>query len=351
MPDFNTDDERWNAILKHDSQTDGAFWYGVKTTGIYCRPTCPSRRPKRENAVYFATPAEAEQAGFRPCKRCAPDQISHVARAVLEVRGRIEAGEVGTTLTDFAASVGVSPFHLQRAFKAQFGISPKQYAMQRRTSLLKQELRQAPTVSRAIYEAGHESAASAYARSTDQLGMKPGEYRRAGAGQYIRFCVTESPLGDLLVAATDRGLCGVRLGQRTELLAELEREYPKAALIEAPDTLTAEIQAIQDYLAGQPLPSLPTDAPGTDFQKRVWAVLSTIPAGETRTYAQIAELIGEPNAVRAVARACAANPVALIIPCHRVVRKGGALSGYRWGAERKQALLDLELKIEQGAES
>ena len=351
MPDFDTDDDRWNAILTHDSQADGAFWYGVKTTGIYCRPACPSRRPRPENVHYFGTPAEAEQAGFRPCKRCTPDQLGRITQAVLEVKRRLDAGEVSTTLTTFAAAVGVSPFHLQRAFKAQFGISPKQYAMQRRTTLLKQELRQAPTVSRAIYEAGHEAAATAYARSTDQLGMKPGEYRRAGAGQHIRFCVTESPLGDLLVAATDRGLCSVRLGERKELRADLEREYPKAALSEAPDSLQTEVQAIQDYLAGQPLPSLPTDAPGTEFQKRVWAVLSEIPTGETRTYAEIAELLGQPNAVRAVARACATNPVALVVPCHRVVRKGGALSGYRWGAERKQALLDLErLKTEQGAE-
>ncbi|GHF46785.1 AraC family transcriptional regulator of adaptative response/methylated-DNA-[protein]-cysteine methyltransferase [Deinococcus metalli] len=335
------DAARWAAVLAHDGAADGTFWYGVSTTGIYCRPGCPSRRPRREHVSFHDSPGAAEAAGFRPCKRCTPERIGAGARAVAHAQALIEAAPTPPALADLAAAVGVSPFHLQRVFKARLGVSPKQYALGRRTQKLKEELKMTPNVTAALYGAGHDSPATLYAPATDQLGMTPGAYARGGAGERIHYAVTDSVLGPMLVAATARGLCAVRFGEPDALGAELRAEYPRAELVEDAALLRTYVEGVQAHLAGRTLP-LTTDVPGTDFQRRVWAALREIPRGETRTYAQLAGMIGQPAAVRAVARACATNPVAVVVPCHRIVPKAGGHGGYRWGAERKARLLELE---------
>lgn len=339
------DDPRWNAVLAHDTAADGLFWYGVQSTGIYCRPGCPSRRPKRENVSFHDSPDAAQAAGFRPCERCTPERVDAGARAVAQAQALLDSAETAPTLTELASAVGVSPFHLQRVFKARLGVSPKQYALRRRTERLKENLRMDTTVTTALYDAGHDSPATVYAPATDQLGMSPRTYRKGGQGQTISYAVSDSTLGPMLVAATTRALCAVRFGEPDALLQELRAEYPKAELVEDAAPLAEYIAGVHAHLEGRALP-LTIDVPGTDFQRRVWAALRTIPAGETRTYAQLAEMIGQPSAVRAVARACAMNPVAVVVPCHRIVPKNGPKSGgqggYRWGTQRKAQLLDME---------
>lgn len=338
-----TEAQRWAAILAHDVKADGQFWYGVKTTGIYCRPSCPSRRPRQENVAYFSCPQGAQLAGFRACKRCVPDQIGAAAQAVARTQALLDGAETEPTLAELAQEVGMSPFHLQRIFKAQLGVSPKQYAMARRTEKLKRQLKAGQSVTRALYEAGHDTPGTLYAGSTDQLGMRPTHYARGGEGIEIAYDVIASPLGPLLVAATSRGLCSVQFGEEEALIEGLRREFPKARLSRDPDAIQPYHQALEDYFhERKALLSVPVGLEGTAFQQRVWAQLRAIPQGETRSYAEVARAIGAPNAVRAVASACAANPVGLVIPCHRVVRTGGQLSGYRWGVERKQALLQHE---------
>ena len=339
----SSDDARWQAVLARDAAQDGLFYYGVHTTGIFCRPACPSRRPRRENIQFFEDLESAQAAGFRPCLRCTPTQISARQRAVAHVKRLLDESETAPALTELARVVQLSPAYLQRLFKAQVGVSPKQYALARRAERLKARLRSGSDVTTALFEAGHSSASTLYSAQTDQLGMAPGVYQKGGAGQRIAYTVVESKLGQMLVAATRRGLVAVRFGEEAELVAELRAEYPHAELSDDAPALQAHISAIQAYLAGQERRlNLPRDVSSTDFQRRVWEALQAIPYGQTRSYAQVAEMIGSPSAVRAVARACASNPVALIVPCHRVVRSGGALSGYRWGVERKRALLDAE---------
>ena len=331
----------WNAVLEHSSAADGTFWYGVRSTGIYCRPGCPSRRPKRENVSFHISPQAAEAAGFRPCKRCTPERVNAGAQAVAQAQRLLDTAETAPTLGDLAAATGLSPFHLQRLFKAQLGVSPKQYALRQRSERLKEGLRMDISVTTALYDAGHDSPATVYAPATDQLGMSPGTYQKGGQGQTIRYAVTGSPLGQMLVAATERGLCAVRFGEPDVLAQELKAEYPQAELIEDATPLGDYIEGVLAHLAGRFLP-LQTDAPGTEFQRRVWAALCEIPAGQTRTYTELAQMIGQPSAVRAVARACATNPVGVVVPCHRIVPKAGGNGGYRWGAERKAQLLDME---------
>ncbi|THF84992.1 bifunctional DNA-binding transcriptional regulator/O6-methylguanine-DNA methyltransferase Ada [Deinococcus sp. KSM4-11] len=338
---YSDDEARWAAVLAHDTAADGLFWYGVKSTGIYCRPGCPSRRPKRENLSFHDSPAAAEAAGFRPCKRCTPERIDAGVRVVAHAQALIDAAQTAPQLTDLASAVGLSPFHLQRVFKARVGVSPKQYALRQRTEKLKEALKMNTTVTTALYGAGHDSPTTVYAPATDQLGMTPGAYARGGAGVRIHQTVADSVLGPMLVAATERGLCAVRFGEPEALRAELRAEYPNAELVDAAAPLMAYVEGVRAHLAGR-APSLVTDVPGTDFQRRVWAALREIPRGETRTYAQLAEMIGQPAAVRAVARACATNPVAVVVPCHRIVPKTGGHGGYRWGPERKARLLELE---------
>ena len=339
----SSDEARWQAVLARDAAQEGLFYYGVGTTGIFCRPACPSRLPRRENVVYFETPEAAQAAGFRACLRCQPGQVSVQQQAVAQVKCLLDNSETAPTLAELARATQLSPAHLQRLFKAQVGVSPKQYALARRAERLKARLRSGSDVTTALFDAGHASASTLYSSQTDQLGMAPGAYQKGGAGQRIAYAVVSSRLGQMLVAATPRGLVAVRFGEDTELLAELRSEYPHAEFSDDGPALQAQISAIQAYLAGQERSlNLPRDVSSSDFQCRVWEALQAIPYGETRSYAQVAEMIGSPAAVRAVARACASNPVALIVPCHRVVRSGGALSGYRWGVERKRALLKNE---------
>lgn len=332
---------RWQAVLTRDASQDGAFVYGVQSTGIYCRPTCPSRRPRRERVQFFDTPAQAEAAGFRPCKRChpqgvAPDPAGEVVQAICAyIR---EQGE--TSLADLGAQFHLSPTHLQRLFKRVTGLSPRQYAEVCRLDKFKRELREGESVTGAQNEAGYSSSSRLYERAPGQLGMSPKAYRSGGAAQVIRYTIFPSAVGQVLLAATERGVCALRLGDGVEVLAA---EFPRATLVEDPEGLAEWATVVASDLNGAgPLLQLPLDLQATAFQLRVWEVLRRIPAGETRTYQQVAEAIGQPTAARAAARAIATNPVALAIPCHRVIRGDGGMGGYRWGVERKQAILALE---------
>lgn len=338
---YPTEESRWEAVLARNAWADGAFWYGVRSTGIYCCPSCPSRRPRRENASFHDSPESAQAAGLRACLRCEPDGVSASVRVVARVKFLLETAETPPTLSALAADVGLSPFHLQRLFKRAVGLSPKQYALGLRTTRFKEGLKMGKPVTTAMYDAGHETSSTLYRQGS--LGMTPGAYRAGGAGQTIHFTVVDSALGPMLVAATTRGLCAVRFGDAGAMTAELRAEYPAATLTEDAVPLELYMQGLRAYLDGHnPELKLNTDAPGTEFQQRVWAALCQIPHGETRSYAQLAEMIGEPKAVRAVATACARNPVALVVPCHRIVPKAGGSGGYRWGLERKAALLDAE---------
>jgi AraC family transcriptional regulator of adaptative response/methylated-DNA-[protein]-cysteine methyltransferase len=343
------DDERcWQAVLAREPGFDGAFVYAVRSTGIFCRPTCPSRRPRREQVLFFGQPAAAEQAGFRACRRCRPGGPAHSAsQSDLAERARllIEAHpDQALTLDELGAQVGASPHHLQRVFKRVIGITPRQYAEARRLDRLKNRLKEGDSVTTALYEAGYNSSSQLYEQAPERLGMTPATYRRGGAGARIGYSIADTPLGRLLVAATERGVCFVSLADAdAPLEAALAREYPAAA-IERDDARLGEwLGAIARHLSGdEPRLDLPLDVQATAFQWRVWEALKAIPYGDTRSYRQIAEALGDRNAARAVARACATNPVALVIPCHRVVREGGDMGGYRWGLERKQALLQRE---------
>ncbi len=340
------DEERqWQSVLARDVEADGAFVYAVRTTGIYCRPTCPSRRPRRENTAFFALPEAAEQAGFRACRRCHPEQVAirdpQVA-VVQRVCHAIAANpEASPTLASLSADVGLSPFHMQRTFKRVMGITPRQYADACRMDRLKGELRKGEAVTSALYGAGYGSPSRLYERAPAQLGMTPAVYRRGGAGMRIHYTVVPCPLGLLLVAATERGLCAITLGDADDALADgLKREYPAADIARDVSGLDTAVAAILRHLHGQePHLDLPLDVQATAFQWRVWEALRAIPYGSTRSYGEIACAIGQPTAARAVAQACATNRVALAIPCHRVVRDNGEIGGYRWGIERKRMLL------------
>lgn len=343
----------WNAVVRRDAAWDGRFVYAVATTGVFCRPSCPSRRALRKNVSFHATPEAAARAGFRACKRCRPDGTTNAEACVAEVRRLLDAhvaeGGERPTLDRLADAVGMSPFHLQRTFKALVGATPAEYVRVRRGERFKAELRGGETVSRATYGAGYGSSSRAYADAAALLGMTPARYRRGGRGMTIRYVVAPCSLGSVLVAGTERGLCAVSLGDDVAALERaLRAEYPAAAVeaaesLGAGDPLAGWVGAIVAYLdARGAAPRAPVDVEGTPFQRRVWDALREIPAGETRSYAEVAAAIGAPRAARAVAAACAGNRVALVIPCHRVVREGGAVSGYRWGVERKRALLERE---------
>jgi len=343
------DEERlWQSVLARDVEADGAFVYAVRTTGIYCRPTCPARRPRRENVAFFALPEAAEQAGFRACHRCHPEQAAirdPQVEVVQRVCRAIAANpEEPPTLASLGADVGLSPFHLQRTFKRVMGITPRQYADACRMDRLKSELRKGEAVTSALYGAGYGSPSRLYERAPAQLGMTPAVYRRGGAGMRIHYTVVPCPLGRLLVAATERGICAINLGDAEDTLADsLRKEYPAAAIARDASGLDSTVAAIIRHLHGQePHLDLPLDVQATAFQWRVWEALQTIPYGSTRSYGEIARAIGQPTAARAVAQACATNRVALAIPCHRVVREDGDLGGYRWGIERKRTLLAQE---------
>ena len=338
----------WRAVLSRDAGWDGTFVYGVRSTGIYCRPSCSARKPLRAQVVFFPVPDAAERAGFRACRRCRPrDRAGH--DSPVEVVRRAcryldEHRDGPPSLDDISAHAGRSPHYLRRMFKRIMGITPRQYADARRLDWLKERLKEGETVTRALYDVGYGSSSRLYERAPEQLGMTPATYRRGGAGMRINYTIAESPLGRLLVAATERGVCAVSLGDSDAALEVfLSREYPAAEIHRDNDGLGRWVGPFLGHLQGrQPDLDLPLDIRATAFQRRVWQKLRSIPYGSTRTYGDIARSLGHPQAARAVARACATNPASLVIPCHRVVREDGGLGGYRWGVERKQALLDLE---------
>lgn len=340
-------DQAWAAVVSRDRHSDGTFVFAVRTTGVYCRPSCPARRPRRVNVRFFPSPDAAERAGYRACKRCQPRSAAGAPgeRAVARARAYIDAHlDEPITLDALAREVAMSPYHLQRVFKKQVGLSPKKYRDARRLERFKAHVRRGDTVSRATFEAGFGSSSTLYAAADAGLGMTPAAYRRGGDGVRIRYAVARTALGALLVAATDRGVCAVSLGDSPgELESGLRREFPRAELERADAALTAWVHPIVAHLEGTNADlERPVELHGTDFQMRVWRALREIPAGSTRSYSEVAESIGRPGAARAVARACASNRVALVVPCHRVVREGGELGGYRWGIDRKRRLLESE---------
>ena len=348
-----TQDTFWQAFLDKDASFDGRFVVAVCTTGIYCRPSCPARKPKRENVVFFRLPELARQAGFRPCKRCHPDEqtISHPQlELVRSVCHYIEQhSNDGLTLQALGERFNLSPAHLQRTFKDYVGISPLEYTEACRMQQLKHALREGVPISAAIYDAGFGSSSRVYEKTATQLGMTPRHYQRNGAGMQIQYTVVPCALGQLLVATTERGVCAVKLGDNAGELERILFEEFSAATIVRDDQAPGDwVQAILDFIAGsEPHLDLPLDVRATAFQKQVWQALQKIPYGETRTYSDIARSIGQPSAVRAVATACGANPAALVVPCHRIVRSDGGLGGYRWGIERKRELLAQEAKRSQ----
>jgi AraC family transcriptional regulator of adaptative response/methylated-DNA-[protein]-cysteine methyltransferase len=342
-----TDDERWAAVT---SRHEADFYYSVRTTGVYCRPSCGARIPRRENVAFHATTAGAEQAGFRPCRRCRPDEAPAAERRATTIAAAcraIEAAEQPPSLDALAGAAGMSRSHFQREFKAVTGLTPKAYSTAVRNRRVRERLAEGSatsTVTEAIYDAGFSSNGRFYATSTATLGMTPTDFRAGGAGMAIRFAVGECSLGSLLVAATAAGVCAISLGDDPDALVhQLEDRFPAASLAGADADferwMSAVVALVDDPQVGL---DLPLDVRGTAFQQRVWQALRDIPAGSTQTYSQVAAAIGAPTAVRAVAAACAANTLAVAIPCHRVVRTDGSLSGYRWGVDRKRLLLQRE---------
>jgi AraC family transcriptional regulator of adaptative response/methylated-DNA-[protein]-cysteine methyltransferase len=338
------------AIETRDAKYEGIFWYGVRTTGVYCRPTCRSRQPKPENVVFFALPEAARRAGFRACLRCHPDQVTlrdPQAELVQSVCQLIDLNLDETpNLENLGHQVRLSRFHLQRLFKKLMGITPRQYAEARRAEKFKTRIKAGESVSGAIYEAGYGSSSRLYEKSDAQLGMTPATYRKGGEGMNIKYVTVKSTFGRLLIAATERGICSITLGDNDrELIDQLYAEFPHAQIETDESHLQERAQIVLDYLKGElPHPHLSLDVQGTAFQKRVWEELRRIPEGETASYSEIARRIGQPRSTRAVARACATNPAALLTPCHRVIRENGELGGYRWGIERKCGLLEMERK-------
>jgi AraC family transcriptional regulator of adaptative response/methylated-DNA-[protein]-cysteine methyltransferase len=344
------DDERfWQAVVARDKSFDGVFYTSVATTGIYCRPSCSARTPRRENVRFYPTCADAEAAGFRPCKRCRPHEASHhqtYAAKVAAACRLIEEAEEPPSLDQLAEASGLSPHHFHRIFKTVAGVTPKAYASAHRRNRVHQTLQGSSTVTEAIHAAGFNSSGRFYAGTDDTLGMTPTTFRAGGKETEIRFALAKCALGTVLVAATSRGIAAITLGDDPDaLLHDLDQRFPKATLVAA-DPAFADTVAKIAALVDTPSAALdlPLDVQGTAFQQRVWDALRQIPPGTTITYSELAERIGKPAAVRAVASACAANPVAIAIPCHRVVHKDGNLAGYRWGIERKRALLDREQK-------
>jgi AraC family transcriptional regulator of adaptative response/methylated-DNA-[protein]-cysteine methyltransferase len=342
----------WETILQRDASADDRLLYGVTTTGIYCRPSCPSRRPKRDNVAFFSSAEAAERAGFRACQRCKPNQAKSPNGAVERARDFIDShisdfGDERITLDVLGEAAGLSPYHLQRKFKEKLGLTPSQYMRARKSERLKGELKRGETVSRASYGAGYGSSSRVYDDADSRLGMTPATYRRGGAGARIEYVIAPTSLGTLLVGATDRGICAVTLGDDAKTLeAALEREYPAAMRARVADPDSSLRRWVEDIVAavdgGTSRVDVPLDVQASAFQWKVWRELQRIPFGETRSYSDIANAIGSPKAVRAVASACANNRVAVVIPCHRVVRQTGSLGGYRWGIERKRQLIEKE---------
>jgi AraC family transcriptional regulator of adaptative response/methylated-DNA-[protein]-cysteine methyltransferase len=342
--DFSRDPDRWQAVVTHDRRADGAFYYSVATTGVYCRPSCGARLPRRENVAFHVTTGDAERAGFRACKRCRPDETDRRAAAVALACRLIEQAETPPRLAELADAVGISPFHFHRVFKAATGVTPKAYADAERARRARAALDRSETVTEAIYDAGFNSNGRFYASAPGRLGMTPTRFRAGGDGETVRFAIGQTSLGAILVAATDKGIAAIQFADDPDtLLRDLQDRFPKARLVggdaEFEQLVAQVVGSVENPSAGL---GLPLDVRGTAFQQRVWQALREIPAGTTASYSDVAGRLGAPKAARAVARACAANDIAVAIPCHRVVRNDGALSGYRWGVERKRALLDRE---------
>ncbi|HKF49142.1 MAG TPA: bifunctional DNA-binding transcriptional regulator/O6-methylguanine-DNA methyltransferase Ada, partial [Terracidiphilus sp.] len=340
-------DQQWQAMLARNANEDGKFVFAVSSTGIYCRPSCPSKRPRRENVAFFRRPDDAERAGYRACLRCRPRSIAGNPQTELvkKVCRYIERHlDEPITLSRLGKEFRQSPFHLQRTFKAVLGITPRAYADSCRLNQLKSQLRAGHSVTRAMYDAGYSSSSRLYERTASQLGMTPDKYRRGAIAAPIRYTITDSPLGRLLIAATDKGICTIQFADSDEELEHgLRHEFPFATRRRDDEAMASWKQSLLRQMRGQKLNrTLPLDIQATAFQRRVWDHLQTIPFGSTQSYGQVAKAIGQPTASRAVARACATNPVAVAIPCHRIIREDGDPGGYRWGIERKKTLLSME---------
>jgi AraC family transcriptional regulator of adaptative response/methylated-DNA-[protein]-cysteine methyltransferase len=351
----------WRAIQTRDHGADGQFVYAVRSTGIYCRPSCPSRKPSREHVRFFLLPQAAEGRGFRPCLRCRPREarihdprVAAVAKVCRRIEARIAAegngASSGLTLAALATSSGIAAHQLERSFRRIIGITPRQYADAQRMLRVKSRLKKGDNVTTALYDAGFGSSSRLYERAPSHLGMTPATYRQGGAGMRIHYTITDSPLGRLLVAATERGISALYLGDSdARIESALRKEYPRAEISDdeaGTKKLRGWVEAVIDHLRGkEPHLDLPTDVQATAFQRRVWEELRRIPYGSTRTYTEIAHALGKPTAIRAVARACATNPVSVVVPCHRVVRQDGSLAGYRWGIERKRSLIEHESAV------
>ena len=342
----------WQAVVDRDASMDGRFFFAVESTGVFCRPSCPARRPKRQKVSFYETISDALSAGYRACLRCKPDQSivnedrKRLAERACELLKEYvnEPLDQSLSLTELAERLDVSPFQLHRAFKENYGLTPKQYASSQRLSRFKESVRNSKTVTDALYEAGYGSSSRLYEKSSARLGMTPASYRKGGKGAKIRYSIRSCELGLLLTAATDRGLCSVRFGENErKLTQELKNEFPHAELVRDESSLADWSELVNDFInAKSSSKSLPLDIQASAFEWKVWNHLRSLHTGETRTYGEIARAIGQPTASRAVARACAANPVAVVIPCHRVVPASGGPGGYRWGSDRKKRLLEFE---------
>ena len=343
----NLEDPRWKAFVTRDPTAVGQFYTAVITTGIYCRPTCSARLPKPENILFFDTFQAAEQAGFRPCKRCKPDQIEQENKniaMITKICRFLEAEQEIPSLDQLAATAGMSKYHFHRLFKKTTGLTPREYAVTRREARLRENITQKNTITQAIYDAGYNANSRFYEKSDQVLGMTPSTYRSGGKDMKIRFAIAESSLGCILVAESERGLCSIMLGDDPEkLMQDLRNRFPKAELVGGESDFENRVAMVIGFIESPKIGlDLPLDIQGTVFQQRVWQALRLIPAGKTASYAEIAERIGSPKGARAVAQACASNYLAVAIPCHRVVHTDGSISGYRWGVDRKKALLKRE---------
>ena len=342
-----TDTEKWDAVLERNRSCDGKFVFAVRSTRVYCNPSCPAKRPAMGQVLFFTTPVEAEFSGFRPCRRCKPNQNGKSPQTLMVERLRSFAEKnlnKKMTLSILSAEVGVSPYHLQRTFKRIVGVSPREYIEGLRLAKMKRSLLDGETVTKAIYRAGFSSKSRFYENGSYRFGMSPGVLRRGGEGMQIRYGIVDCRLGKMLVGGTEFGICAVCMGDSDKAVERaLSEQYPSASLQRSDESMHEWIVHITNYLSGtEPTLNLPLDIQATTFQARVWGQIRSIPYGGTASYSQVARNIGKPKAVRAVARACATNPVALVVPCHRVVGEDGKLHGYRWGKERKQQLLRLE---------
>ncbi len=338
---YTTDAERWKAWEERDLGSIGAFYIAVKSTKIYCRVGCPARGPKRENISFYDTPEAAETAGYRACLRCKPKETPGFIAAVQKVKKLLEQSEKAPSLGELGKAVNLSPFHLQRLFKQETGLSPKQYATALRLGKFKEGVRMSDSVTEAIYDAGYGSSSGLYAKSNAQLGMSPKVYRRGGKGMKIRYAFADSAVGKIVIGVTEKGICSILIGEsEAGLEATLRQEFAEAELERG--TVAEYVQPVLEYLTKQTPLNVPLDLHGTAFQLKVWQALQQIPRGQTRTYGQVAQVIGDPKAVRAVASAIGANPISMVVPCHRVIGSDGKLTGYRWGVDRKKKLLEQE---------